>query len=566
MKLYKYIIFLLPFFMVGCLDVELEDRIDKDKGFYKTEEDALEAIYGVYSTLTDYNYHKTNWPLILPTYEDAMFSTGVSVPATVSNNTHSSNTGPCVDFWKTLYAGINNANEILARVPNIAFNNENDRNRILAEAHFLRALFYYDLVRLYGGKNGIPVITVPTTGLENAYNAQQPKEKVYELIINDFTFAAGKNNDGSLRLPRRKDSGYVQGRATNGAAHGFLAEVYLTMDEWKAAVNEADSVIDSQQYEFLDDYAKLWNVTYELEAQKELIFSVAFFRDNGAVTGSSLGSNIAQLYNPAGVMVGGESTCGNPYGKGAGNFRVQKWFIQFYQDDKDNLGYSDPDVDASQDENNLMYKDYRIETSFWRTFQQKNNTTGELGSVVTCYPAAGGQKQENWGYIKKYIDPQGVDNRTNENDMPRLRLSDMYLIKAEALNELGEYQEACKAIDKVRERVRKANGIERSWPKYISMDRDDNIGRTLTKQEFRWLVFMERGLEFAGEQKRWFDLVRMKYDENTLMYDYMKDSYIPSLSSSTVDSHGVMAERKKYFPIPFNEIARNDSVKQNPGY
>jgi hypothetical protein len=50
----------------------------------------------------------------------------------------------------------------------------------------------------------------------------------------------------------------------------------------------------------------------------------------------------------------------------------------------------------------------------------------------------------------------------------------------------------------------------------------------LTKQEFRWLVFMERGLEFAGEQKRWFDLIRMKYDENTQMYDYIKDTFIPS--------------------------------------
>ncbi len=151
-----------------------------------------------------------------------------------------------------------------------------------------------------------------------------------------------------------------------------------------------------------------------------------------------------------------------------------------------------------------------------------------MGNIVTVYPAAGGNSQENWGYIRKFIDPQGINNRTNENDMPRLRLSDMYLIRAEALNELGKYTEACQAIDMVRERARKANGTERAYPKYIGSDRPDNIGRTLTKQEFRWLVFMERGLEFAGEQKRWFDLIRMKYDENTQMYDYIKDTFIPS--------------------------------------
>ena len=189
-----------------------------------------------------------------------------------------------------------------------------------------------------------------------------------------------------------------------------------------------------------------------------------------------------------------------------------------------------------------------------------------MGNIVTVYPAAGGNSQENWGYIRKFIDPQGINNRTNENDMPRLRLSDMYLIRAEALNELGKYTEACQAIDMVRERARKANGTERAYPKYIGSDRPDNIGRTLTKQEFRWLGFMERGLEFAGEQKRWFDLIRMKYDENTQMYDYIKDTFIPSRPAADVQKQGVMAARKKYFPIPFAEVSRNDGVQQNPGY
>ena len=353
------------------------------------------------------------------------------------------------------------------------------------------------------------------------------------------------------------------GRVTNGAAHAFLAEVYLTIGEWQKAVDEADIVINSNQYEFLDDYAKLWDVIFESEAQKEHIFCIPFFNDNGAVTGKSLGSNIAHLFNPAGVFVGGGSVSGNPYGKGAGSHKVQKWFIQQYQDDTQKLGYSDPEADASDE--NLIYNDYRIETTFWRTFQQKNNNTGKLGNIVAAYPATGDMNEQQ-GYIRKFIDPNGLDNRTNENDMPRLRLSDMYLIKAEALNELNKYQEACDAIDKVRERVRKADGTERVWPKYISSVRADNIGRTLTKQEFRWLVFMERGLEFAGEQKRWFDLVRMKYDENTLMYDYMKDTYIPKLSAASVNKQCVMAERKKYFPIPFNEVTRNEGVKQNPGY
>ena len=564
----KYILSLLigTALLSSCLDVDIVDRVEKEDGFFKTEDHALAAINGVYSTLYAFAYHKTNWAIILPTYEDAMFSTGNAVPATVSNNTHSAGSAPVVNFWGELYNGIKNANEVIARVPSISFKSENDKNRIIAEAYFLRALYHYDLMRLYGGVNGIPIVIEPVTGIENAYVPQSPASKVYEQIISDFEYAAGLNDDDTPRLPKRLDPAYTSGRVTNGAAHAFLAEVYLTLGRWEDAAREAQEVISSEQYTFVNDYQNLWDIEQESLAQTEHIFSVPFFRDKDALADQSLGSNIAHLFNPAGVQVGGKLVPGNPYGKGAGAHRVQKWFIKYFQDDQGNLGYSDPSVDASIDESKLISKDYRIEVTFWRRFQQKNNNTGVLGNIVTVYPAAGGNSQENWGYIRKFIDPQGINNRTNENDMPRLRLSDMYLIRAEALNELGKYTEACQAIDMVRERARKANGTERAYPKYIGSDRPDNIGRTLTKQEFRWLVFMERGLEFAGEQKRWFDLIRMKYDENTQMYDYIKDTFIPSRPAADVQKQGVMAARKKYFPIPFAEVSRNDGVQQNPGY
>lgn len=558
-KIFSLYIFLLVL-ATGCLEVDMVDRFETES-YYKNEQQALEAIYGVYSTLTESQYHKTSWGQIMPGYSDCMFVTGTGVPGTVSNNKHSSSSAPNVNFWGTIYTGINRANEVIAKVPNISFTNENDKNRILAEAYFLRALFHYDLVRMFGGENGIPVITNPVTGLENAYHEQVSKDKVYEQIIKDLEYAAGNNDDGTTKLPKITDSGYISGRATNGAAHGFLAEVNLTLGQWQNAIDEADIVI-GQGYSFVDDYAKLWDINNEANAQMENIFYIPFFGDKDAPSGDALGGSMAYLFNPAGVFVGGGAICGNPYGKGVGNQRVQKWFIRFYQDDVDNLGYSDPTVDASIDEDNLIYKDYRIETSFWRTFQETNSSTGELKNIVTCYPAAGGKKQQAWGYVKKFIDPNGISNNVNGNDLPRLRLSDMYLIKAEAYNELDDMPEACKAINKVRERARRANGIMRDYPKDV-----DKLGRTLTKQEFRWLVFMERGLEFIGEGKRWFDLIRMKYNDNTLMYDYMKDSYLPSWTpAADINKQGVMSDRKKCFPIPQNEILRNKGVIQNTGY
>ena len=147
-------------------------------------------------------------------------------------------------------------------------------------------------------------------------------------------------------------------------------------------------MISSEQYTFVNDYQNLWDIEQESLAQTEHIFSVPFFRDKDALADQSLGSNIAHLFNPAGVQVGGKLVSGNPYGKGAGAHRVQKWFIKYFQDDQGNLGYSDPSVDASIDESKLISKDYRIEVTFWRRFQQKNNNTGrrKLTGELGIYP------------------------------------------------------------------------------------------------------------------------------------------------------------------------------------
>ena len=77
---------------------------------------------------------------------------------------------------------------------------------------------------------------------------------------------------------------------------------------------------------------------------------------------------------------------------------------------------------------------------------------------------------------------------------------------------------------------------------------------------------MERGLESSGDQKPLFDLIPMKYNYNTLIYDYLQDTYIHQLPAESLNKQRVMAERKKYFPIPFNETSRNEGVKQNTGY
>ncbi|MCD8276188.1 MAG: RagB/SusD family nutrient uptake outer membrane protein [Alistipes sp.] len=547
----------------SCIDDDMIDRVDF-RNYYKTETDAQTAINGVYSTLYSFDYHKWSWVIAHPCFEDCMYATGGAANQ-LSMNAIGGNTSDLTNPWTALYGAINAANAVIRYVPEIEFKNENDRNRIIAEAHFLRGFYYYDLVRLYAGKSGIPLHTEPVEDMSNVYHQDTAAKHVYNLIIDDFKYAAGKNPDGSLRLPLYKNLQAEAGRVTNGAAYAYLADVHNTLGEWDLAVKYADTVIRSNQYKLIQNYADLWDINLEAAANDEKIFYVPFYQDKEAAQRTSLGTAVTFLYNPSGVNLDGTALSGNPQMKGQGFNRVQKWFIRFFHDDMENLGYSDGT--KSNADADLIYKDYRIETTWWRNFKSRNNTTGVLGDK-SAYPASGGA-HDDWGYIRKYIDPNGVNNWTNGNDYVRMRFADMYLIQAEAYNELGEYEKACEAIDKIRERARHADGQERQWPKFLSQTREDNIGRTLSKDEFRWLVFMERGLEFAGENRRFFDLKRMRKDDNTMMYDYMMNTYIPNMAAkypAFVNSTTVLAERKKWWPKPFTEVDRNPGVQQNPGY
>ncbi|GHV01062.1 hypothetical protein FACS1894159_08220 [Bacteroidia bacterium] len=550
--------------LASCLKTEMVDRKNKDD-FFKTETDAQTGLNGIYSYFYPNSYLKWNFHVIEAGSTDCLYTTG-GEGQYVTGNTHDSRTAMATNAWANYYNAINVANNVIKYVPQIDFSpaTRTVQERILAEAHFLRGLFYYELVRAYGGIDGVPLHLEPVETLEEAYLGDSPVEEVYQAIIDDLKYAA-LHRDGDpdhTKLPLAKELVAEAGRVTNGAAHAYLADVYNTLGQWELAIKHADTVINSMQYSLMANYADLWDIKKKADAAAEKIFYVTAFADKEAAVADGLGNAMAWLFNVNGFDANGGHISGDATGTGNGVIKVQKWFIRFFCKDIDQLGYSDGA--RNEDDANLPSKDYRIETTFWRDYSTQNNTTGVFTSRK-AYPAG----TQN-AHIRKYIDPTGANTRTNANDVVKMRLADMYLIKAEAWNELGEYEKACEALDVIRARARKANGTGRIWPKFVNLAQSDNIGRTLTKEQFRWLVFMERGLEFAGEHKRWFDLKRMMWDNNTLMYDYMMNTYIPARIAEGSDwfaTNSVMASRKKFWPKPENEIERNKGyVHQNPGF
>jgi hypothetical protein len=248
----KVIIYLGLVLLISSCKKELtevpKDFISK-ANFYKNEADAQAAITGVYSSLAD-NYGITYW-LFLVNHADYENGRGSQAPISVfSQILDVANIGRAANIWSSFYKTINRANSVLDNVPGINMDNA-AKTRILAEAHFLRAMAYFDLVRGFGA---LPIKTTESTDISTVGSPRKPVDSVYDLIIKDGLAA-------EAGLP--ESVGDATGQASKWAAKMLLAEVYLTREKWAEAASEADDVINSGKYSLLkvqksDDFYKMF--------------------------------------------------------------------------------------------------------------------------------------------------------------------------------------------------------------------------------------------------------------------------------------------------------------------
>lgn len=164
--------------------------------------------------------------------------------------------------WNNCYEGIGKCNTVLFYSEGKEFDN---KERYIAEVKFLRALYYFTLVRAFGD---VPLVIKPATSYSEAFegNKRVSKDLIYEQIIADL-------NEAKQNLPKSYSSSNW-GRATEGAARTLLADVLMTRDRYGDAAKELEIVINSQQYSLLDDYSSVFDINNEIN--EEIIFSVQF--------------------------------------------------------------------------------------------------------------------------------------------------------------------------------------------------------------------------------------------------------------------------------------------------
>jgi starch-binding outer membrane protein, SusD/RagB family len=234
--------------------------------FFQTEEHAIQATNATYQMLREFHIHSHLWLGITDIASDDA-DKGSTPPdgpmqQAMDSWTFDASTPNFVETWRAYYRGIYRANLAITNIPDIEEMDDGLRERLVAENKFLRAYFYFFLVRSFGG---VPLLTQPLEP-DEFQQERASAEEIYDLIEQDLLDAAGV-------LPLK--SGYPSselGRITQGAAQAMLAKVYLFQQRYEEAEQMAREVIDSGEYSLYPDYKRIfWP---EGENSSESVFEV----------------------------------------------------------------------------------------------------------------------------------------------------------------------------------------------------------------------------------------------------------------------------------------------------
>lgn len=189
------------------------------------------------------------------------------------------------DIWRESYKGIQRANTVLNRITDIEYEDASLKTNRIGEMKFIRALLYFNLVRLYGD---VPLVTTETESPFDFFGqGRTPLAQVYTQIESDL-------NDAIQDLPISKESG----KPARGAAQALLGDVQLTQSDFSNALTNLEAVVNSGEYALAATTAEIFGV--DNEGNSEILFEVQFasgFNVDGSFEGSPAGSQ----FRPSGT-------------------------------------------------------------------------------------------------------------------------------------------------------------------------------------------------------------------------------------------------------------------------
>lgn len=582
--LYILLIVITGISLNGCSDLDTYPGSSLNKNiFWKTEDHATQAMMGVYAVLRlEHCYGQTQW---LNDVYGAISSTRGGAQSMLMG-TYNDRNGTIQGKWQTMYDGIQKSNSVIRNVSEMSLD-EDLKAELIAEAKFLRALFYFNLLDFFGG---VPYYD-ETTDINVEYaTLKKPRSSADEIrsyILSDLNEAISR-----LRVSW-DDANY--GRATKGAAYALRGKVYLFNKEWKNAIADFEEVVNnkSNNYGFaLDaDYARLFKL-YNGAKSPEMIFSV----QNKGGSGNNYGMPMNNFLGNRGSFGGGQSY-----------HYPSTDLVDMYENadgspfDWEDIfpGYNTTPVESGQRKAKRMeYLCIEMESGVIVGLRNadtakvlnayRNRDPRLMATAIVPYanylgwvanqpkdlmvalddtkPGALTAGTLYWDlpiytsyFFRKFVAEGNLDGAITSRDhtpftFPVIRYADVLLMLAEAYNEDGQLEKAVIEINKVRARASVNLPGLNSGATWMAVTTKDQMAARIRK---------ERAVEFAGEGLRFSDLRRWGFaiaSEAIAGNGDAKNIYGESLYVRK------FSERDMLWPIPAVEIEMNPELKQNPGW
>lgn len=560
----------------GCYDLETYPGDKVNEGtFYKTGDHAHQGLMGIYGMLRlneaygyqfcfdhlgDIAYGYNYYMMFLATYTDR--------------------DGTIQAHWQTFYDGIHRVNTFIRSVKGMrGIITDEQINEYVAEAKFLRAMFYFSLTDLFGG---VPYYDESTNVNEEFMNLKQPRSSLEEVrahILEDL--------DEAIKYLPVEHAASEYGRATKGAAYALRGKVHLYDKEWQSAINDFEEIVYNKSnnygYALDDDYARVFKL-YNGAKSPETVFSI----QNKSGVGTEYGMQIQALMGCRGAY----GSCwnntvpstqlvdmyefkdGRPFnwdeifpGYNAMTPEQRKELLSVEMDGSGTI-VGLREADTAKILSAYTCRDPRLMATVIVPYSHYMGNIGRTTNVDLIFAldhnlagnANGGTIQNNAGWVsylyRKFVtegDQGGaISNRLHTPfAFPLIRFADVLLMLSEAYNEAGQLDKAVTEFNKVRARVGMP-GLN-SGPAWMVVSNKEQMAERIRK---------ERAVEFAGEGLRFSDLRRWGYE---IAHKMLNNVDAVNIYGEPIYTH-LFTERDMLWPIPGVERERNKELTQNPGW
>lgn len=560
--------------VTSCSFLDKEPTRTTSGNYFKNESEAESFLRGVYAILTQTAFYGGEYFYLTGGDDTEHYGGPGRSPYSKGLICNNANTGDpdVAAFWYVLYSGINRANILLENIDKVPGIGEANRKLYTAEARFLRAFYYFNLVECWGD---VPFRTNSTQSVIGLPIKRTPKEQIYDFIVKEMA-------ESSEGLKSASDLGYQPGSVSKSAAWGILARVYMfragehfrdktaaneaKIKEYFAqagfyaqkVMNEGHALAPHYWDYFIDLCADKYNTT-----AKESIWEAEFTgnystdtRTEGRV-GNIIGLSAPDLSAKAEIV--GKADPGYSYAffyctpklydlyTANGDSNRMNWNIAPFQYTESSTGKG---VDGRLFEKGKLaeVKNQYYDRSYSYGDAAPSSKKGDREKTIASTDLA----RVCGKYRREYEADKKNKNFTAIN-FPILRYADILLMIAECENEINNEPTALayQCINAVRKRA----GISEL--------------SNLSKDEFRQAVKDERAMELCFEFTRRFDLIRWgEYVQNmNALVARAQNGSDWKLGPANVYTYFQISDTYYYFPIPANEMAVNHLITENnPGW